>query len=100
MTATLYPSRLLFVNDPLVPAKAAKLCRDSYLPSSYFVPSELGPSSQIIDANLLLDHYLSPLYAPTSLLSKFPLTLIALAQYDPLLDEGLLFAGNIMWLLC
>lgn len=46
-------------------------------------------------ADLSTDYLLSPVLAPESLLAEFPTTRILTGECDPLVDDGLLFAGRL-----
>jgi len=76
---TVYPSRLLYYNDPLVPFAASSLCLKAY------VPEGEDPKNPL----------LSPIYTPIEILEKYPKTVILVAEYDPLSDEGVVFGEKL-----
>jgi len=76
---TVYPSRLLYYNDPLVPFAASALCLKAY------VPEGEDPKNPL----------LSPIYTPTEILEKYPKTWLLVAEYDPLCDEGVVFGEKM-----
>jgi len=67
------PSKVLFVNDVLIPYQALILCHDFYVPKE-------------CDAHE--DYYCSPLYTPVELLRQLPAEVsIFTAGYDPICDD-------------
>jgi len=86
LTSTIYPSRLLFLNDPIVPCAAAKICRESYIGVKFDENEEE-----------LKDPFISPLYASDAMLATLPVeTVVTAAQFDPLSDEAIMFADRLM----
>uniref|UniRef100_A0A6B2LIY1 Alpha/beta hydrolase fold-3 domain-containing protein n=1 Tax=Arcella intermedia TaxID=1963864 RepID=A0A6B2LIY1_9EUKA len=73
---TITPSRVMYINDVLVPYHALLLCHDSYFAVETHSKTKY--------------HLCSPLYAPDQLLLKLPsLITIMTAGLDPLADDGL-----------
>jgi len=80
LTDTPYPSVLLYMHDPAVPAPALRICRDAYVP----------PSTS------LLHPLLSIMYAPSDLLLQLPDKLfITSGQFDPLSDQAIVFSERL-----
>jgi len=72
-------SRIVFMNDPLVPVSASAICAEAYLST---------------DDNLR-DPLISPLYASADLLRRMPPTIITAAQFDPLCDDAVSFWNRL-----
>jgi acetyl esterase/lipase len=70
-------SRVLGTEDPVLPSGVISAISDAYVPLS------LGISKKHMLA--------SPFYAPDSILSRFPPTLLFASSNDPLLDDSVAF---------
>jgi len=80
LTSTVRPSRLLFMEDPILPWNSLKVFRDAY-----------GPAESID----LKDPYVSPLYASDTHLAALPSIYLCVGEYDPLLDEAVQFMERL-----
>lgn len=77
MSLELSHSRVVGTEDPVLPSGVLNAISDAYLPAN------LGISKT---------HYLaSPMYAPDSILARFPPTLLFASSNDPLLDDSIAF---------
>lgn len=70
-------SRLMSTEDPVLPSGLISAISDAYL------PPELGISKK--------EPLASPLYAPDTVLTHFPPTLLFASSNDPLLDDSVVF---------
>lgn len=62
-------------------------CRDAYL--------GVYNESDEPEKNIYIDPYVSPMYATNEMLSGLPgIIYIAVAEFDPLSDEAIVFAGD------
>jgi len=84
------PSRLLFKNDPLVPLSVMKVCRQSYFP-----PPDSGEDENAYYDELAKHPLISPMHVSDTIVSKFPPTHICAGEFDPLVDECVVFARRL-----
>lgn len=77
LTLELSPSRVMGIEDPVLPSGLISAISDAYIPSA------LGTSKK--------DPLASPFYAPDDVMRVFPPTLIFACSDDPLLDDSIYF---------
>ncbi|PRP80924.1 hypothetical protein PROFUN_08919, partial [Planoprotostelium fungivorum] len=86
LSNTPHASRVLFMDDPVVPFPAVTKCRDAYL----------GPTEEL-DSDLYLDPFVSPSFGTDKMIQGLPNSVhIYAAEYDPLADEAIHFAERLM----
>jgi acetyl esterase/lipase len=77
MSLELSHSRVVGTDDPVLPSQVLNAISDAYLPDRLGI-SKTHPLA-------------SPMYAPDSVLSRFPPTLLFASSNDPLLDDSIAF---------
>lgn len=81
-TETFSPSRLVSLDDYLLPTSVLRLCQESYLPGEEFSPKR--------------DAFISPILLTDELLKQFPRVAMFVGNADPLHDEAMRFLERMV----
>ena len=89
------PSRLLSLIDPLLMFGILLRCLNAYQDPNYLSTCPRTINDELRMTKSINDMYLSPLLADANTLKQFPRTVIIASDFDPCLDENVMFSSKL-----
>ena len=89
------PSRLLSLIDPLLMFGILLRCLNAYQDPNYLSTCPRTINDELRMTKSINDMYLSPLLADADTLKQFPRTVIIASDFDPCLDENVMFSSKL-----